>query len=204
MFSQYGEEKVLYNFFGSKKNGLVVDIGACDGITLSNSRHLIQNLSWRGILVEPHPVFFESLQTLYNDNKLVELYNVGCFDENTQVDFYIFADGIDSCGSTISLNFKHRMIDLYGDKFQEFPIKIQTITLRELLLNRGKVDFLSIDCEGVDMQVLKSNNWLTNRPSLICVEHSMDKKELYEFMNEIKYSYYDQTDGNTFFEDSDK
>ena len=47
MYSQYNEEELITNFFNSKENGYVVDIGAVDGIVNSNSRYLISNLKFQ-------------------------------------------------------------------------------------------------------------------------------------------------------------
>lgn len=199
MYSQYGEERVLRKFFGERKNGLVVDIGAMDGVTFSNSRDLIINYKWRGLLVEPHLPYFNKLESLYVDNKNVVCKNVCCFNENKVVDFYVFSDGNDSCISTISEEFKDRASKIHGDKYHE-PIKINAYKLSDLLVGFEDVDFLSIDCEGVDLEVLKSNNWNKIRPPLICIEHSMSLSSLDKLMSTIGYKFYDKTGGNSFYE----
>ncbi|MBG88411.1 MAG: hypothetical protein CMO80_16130 [Verrucomicrobiales bacterium] len=198
-YSQYGEEEILLNFFEQKQGGVIVDVGACDGLTYSNSRFLIHHLAWRGLLVEPHPEFFSNLERLYENDDNVSIRNVACFDEETTVDFHIFSEGIDSCASTISEEFKQKMIGAYGDKFKKEPIKVQAVTLKSLLSEYDHVDFLSVDCEGVDMKVLRSNDWSKNRPSLVCVEHSMDEDELKDFIQSIGYVEYAKNAGNTFF-----
>jgi FkbM family methyltransferase len=198
MYSQYGEERILYNFFKNKINGFLVDVGAMDGITYSNSRFLIEKFNWNGILVEPHPEYVQKLKLLYlgNDNIIIKPY--ACLDKETTIDFYQYSDGVDACVSTISEDFKNRVIIAHGDKFKKNILKVETKTLKSIIEN-NKVDFLSIDCEGVDMEVLNSNDWNVSRPSLICVEHSMELDILYDFMNSINYREYDKTLGNTFF-----
>jgi FkbM family methyltransferase len=196
-YSQHGEEKILSQFFGDKNNGFLVDIGAMDGVTYSNSRYLIEHKSWSGILVEPHPLYYKNLSDLYKDNDKISILNVGCFNVEKEVDFYIYSTGIDSSVSTMSDVFKKRVIDHHGDKFRE-TITVKTQTLNNIISN-NVVDFLSIDAEGVDMEVLESNNWTKNRPRLVCVEHSMDINVLLNFMMHIEYSVYSKTDGNTFF-----
>ena len=201
MFSQYGEEEVLLHFFGKKEGGILVDVGASDGVKYSNSRYLITHLGWKALLVEPHPVSFSSLEEIYKHNENIILKNLACFDSETTVDFYMYDQGDNACLSTISKSFKQRVINAYGDKFAE-PIKVESVTLETLLSNYEHVDFLSVDCEGADMQVLKSNNWEKHRPSLICIEHSMDESVLQKFAKDIKYTQYARTSGNTFFKDS--
>jgi FkbM family methyltransferase len=197
-YSQYGEERILSQFFGDKQHGFLVDIGAMDGITYSNSRYLIEDKSWSGILVEPHPEYFQNLQRIYQNNNNVRLLNYGCFNVETELDFYPYSTGIDGSVSTISQDFKERVTRIHGDKYQK-TIKINTMTLNNIIKDCESVDFLSIDVEGVDMEVLSSNDWTKNRPSLVCVEHSMDINILNEFMDNINYVKYAETGGNTFF-----
>ena len=71
-----------------------------------------------------------------------------------------------------------------------------------ILKDSQQIDFISIDCEGVDMDVLKSNDWDKIRPKLVCIEHSMDKRVLLDFMSEQGYRKTHTTIGNTFFEDT--
>ena len=55
--------------------------------------------------------------------------------------------------------------------------KIQIYPLREITekyIGRKKVDFFTLDVEGIDMEVLRSNNWNEFRPKVICVENSFE------------------------------
>ncbi|NIW53659.1 MAG: hypothetical protein GWN17_15895, partial [Candidatus Korarchaeota archaeon] len=79
MFSQGEEENVVLDYFGKYK-GHLVDIGANDGETFSNSRQLILN-GWSADLYEPGPAF-EKLEKLYKGNELVELHNVAIGSES--------------------------------------------------------------------------------------------------------------------------
>lgn len=197
MYSQYGEEVILNRFFNNKKYGFLVDVGAMDGITGSNSRLLIEKYGWSAILVEPLPQYVEQLNLLYGNNDKVTIQPCACLDKELLVDFYQYSEGEASCVSTLSEDFKNRVVLAHGDKFKK-AIKIKTVTLNNIIDN-NKIDFLSVDCEGVDMEVLSSNDWNKNRPSLICVEHSMDQEILQNFMNNIGYKKYARTSGNTFF-----
>lgn len=77
---------------------------------------------------------------------------------------------------------------------------VETDTLEAILRSQPEVvDFLSIDCEGVDMDVLRSNDWRTYRPTLVCIEHSMPQSELHEYMTSQGYWLLTRTTGNTFY-----
>jgi len=207
MNSQYNEEQIIINFFQRKKDGFLVDIGAVDGVINSNSRFLIQHLEWSGLLVEPNPETFKKLSNLYIDlNDKIKLENVAIFNEEKQnVDFHIYGDDvIDSQGSTISDEFRQRVIIQTGDKYTK-TIKTQTITLKTLFASnniKDEFDFLSVDCEGTDYEVLVSNDWDVYRPKLLCFEASINVDKVEDLLRDNDYVIHDRTVGNIFYKDN--
>lgn len=202
-YSQYGEEEILNSFFDKTRDGFVVEVGAADGLLNSNSRYLIESLGWRGILVEPHPTYFNLLEQLYSDNNKVKLINSAAHSIKGEMSFFLYGHDHRAQVSTLSEDFKKRVCDVHGDKYLEEAITVSVLTLEDILPSED-INFLSIDCEGVDMEVLKSNNWETKRPQLICVEHSMPKVELDSYMKEINYELLSRTQGNSFYHRSKK
>jgi|DEB0MinimDraft_3_1074331.scaffolds.fasta_scaffold14739_1 FkbM family methyltransferase len=200
-YAQYGEESIILDFFGQDSKGTVVDVGAADGIRYSNSRYLIE-LGWFGVLVEPHPTYFDKINELYKDTDSVTTINAAVYSEEGEMPFYVYGRDEHAQVSTLSKEFKERVVKVHGNKFEEHPTMVRVIKLSTVLQDAGKVDFLSIDCEGVDMEVIKSNDWDLYRPTLVCVEHSMPKSELHEFMNSVNYTFLTETQGNTFFKDN--
>jgi len=200
-YAQYGEESIILDFFGQDSTGTVVDVGAADGIRYSNSRYLIE-LGWSGVLVEPHPTYFDKINELYKDIDSVTTINAAVYSEEGEMPFYVYGRDEHAQVSTLSKEFKERVVNVHGDKFEENPTMVNVIRLSTVLQEAGKVDFLSVDCEGVDMEVIKSNDWDLYRPTLVCVEHSMPKSELHEFMNSVNYTFLRETQGNTFFKDN--
>ena len=202
-YAQYGEEEIFKAFFNNKENGFIVDIGAADGETNSNSRFLIEDLNWSGILVEPVPLFFENLKQLYSNNERIDLINKAIFSsERDSVDFFQYSGGEvqENQVSTMIPEFKNRVTAMYGEKYS--TIRISTTTL-EKIFTEYKVcenfDLLSVDCEGADIIALQSNNWEKFRPKLVCVEHSMPKDELDSYMSSINYIQHNRNAGNTFY-----
>lgn len=201
MYSQYNDEKIICKFFDNKKNGYCVDIGAADGIINSNTRFLIEKNEWSGTLIEPHPVFFHNLNELYKTNLNIKTLNLAIFDKNSEMDFYTSGNGYEAQVSTLDIEFKEKIIKLYGYTYG--ICRVKTLTLQSLLDDiKEEIDFLSIDAEGVDLQILKSHDWIIKRPSLICVEHSIDISILNSFMESINYKKYDNNCGNTFYKNN--
>tara|TARA_R100000963_G_C4613365_1_gene83050 strand:+ start:223 stop:831 length:609 start_codon:yes stop_codon:yes gene_type:complete len=198
-YSQYGEEYVIDSFFNKKKNGFCVDIGAADGIRYSNSRYLIEELNWSGVLVEPHPTFFDNLKELYKNTDTISLLNIAIHTKTGKLPFYVYGRDKHAQVSTLSESFKERVIIAHGDKYEDEAIIVNVETLENILKDSPFVDFLSVDCEGVDMEVMKSNDWNVYRPTLVCVELSMPEEEVVEFMSSVDYKLYQKTAGNIFF-----
>jgi hypothetical protein len=61
-YSQIRQDRYIDFFFSKKRNGVFVDIGANDGVTLSNTYFLEKERHWTGICIEPIPSSFEKLK----------------------------------------------------------------------------------------------------------------------------------------------
>lgn len=180
---QYNEREILARLFPGPFPGYVVEIGAADGIDNSNSFELIDN-GWSALLVEPNPGFFMDLLYLYTNQHNVKLSHYAISDKDCRKML-----GLDQqCSSLV-----HK---------KPFEMQVQCVTLTNLLklydVPTG-FEFLSIDCEGEDMAVLRSLDWIVYKPRAVCVEHSMAREDLTSFMASVNYKEFDRNLGNTFF-----
>ena len=77
--------------------------------------------------------------------------------------------------------------------------------LEKYLERHHRIDFLSIDVEGLDLQVLKSNDWLKFRPKVVLVEilntsiHSIHSDPIYEFLIDKSYHFFSKAVNTSFF-----
>ena len=205
-YSQGKEERIIRRFFNDMSKGTVVDVGAADGEINSNSRFLIERLGWQGVLVEPNPEFYQKLSLLYGKNENITIMNNAVYNESGTIPFYMYGEGDTMQASTLSNKFKKRVEEKHGDKYRT-PIDVSCIGL-DVVLSKAKfnwqrpqnnIDFLTIDCEGVDMEVLESNNWNKHRANLVCIEKSMEKKVLNKYMAKQKYSFITESNENMFY-----
>ena len=202
---QYNEETIVQAYLkrAKKHTGLVVEVGAADGITGSNSRFLIQQ-GWSAVLIEPNPTNYDKLQKLYDGNLSVQLHNKACFSEaRGKIPFY--CDTYDGHGqiSTMDQVFRDKWDKVYNAKYVE--VMIDCVTLADILQQSRcqDIDFLSVDCEGVDLEVLKGMDWKAHAVGLVCVEFQEDKQcEVDDFMKSVGYSRTSRTVGNIFYERS--
>lgn len=170
---QYGEDRILNFVFKGKRNGLVVDVGAANGVDGSNSWMLIHRYEWRGILIEPEPAQYADLKMMYQENLRVECVNVAIDKEAGVKDFYC-------CGqlSTLREEYITHAKALHNAEYTQ--TKVETVTLTALLTNyflseknkRDAIDFMSIDAEGMNYDVWLTLDLNIFLPKLVCIEGS--------------------------------
>ena len=188
--SQYGEDEVIHKFFQGQHLGFLVDVGAADGIDNSNSFFLIQE-GWSGILIEPDPEQFKELQAAYIDSKVVTCLQVACGKYQSVQTLY--------CGrqvSTLDTTWRDRCIDAHKINYKEVKTIVKPLRhiLDELSVKKT-FDFLSIDVEGLDAEVLESLDLNKYQPRLICIE----AKHCDEYVANWGYKRYAETRGNVFY-----
>jgi FkbM family methyltransferase len=164
-YSQNDEQQYIVNYFGTKPHHLL-DIGANDGQTFSNSRYLIEHLHWSGLLIEPSPTAFKKLNALYKDNDLVECLNVAIANEKGRIDFYDMGEHIGN-GDTSLLSTAVQSETNRWACTQFAKCKVKAITYEQIV---DTYDFITIDCEGLDLDVLRQID--LKHTSLVCVEHN--------------------------------
>jgi FkbM family methyltransferase len=171
MYSQNEEEKVILNYFGETK-GTFLDVGANDGVTLSNTRALAEK-GWCGVLVEPSPRAFSRLKANYS-----VMEKKGC------IYMYPFALGetkgsvmLDESGPLISKTDVALVSTIVESEKKRFErtvtyekTSVECFTYRTFLnrLSIKKFDFISIDAEGCDEVILKQID--VSETKCICIE----------------------------------
>ena len=168
-YSQASEDTTLVHLFLGKKDGVYVDIGAYDPNRFSNTKYLYQFLNWRGINVDANPFVIEKFKK--ERERDINL-NIGVGLVEEERDFYIFDEYSDG--------FEHPMNSFNGDKFDEEPREKKKISIKKMstlldehlskLVANVEIDILSVDVEGLDLEVLKSNDWDKYRPKALVVE----------------------------------
>lgn len=163
-YSQTGEDLILDFYLSDIKNGCYVDVGANDPVYMSNS-YLFYRKGWSGICIEPDVNRCRMIQRVRRRDRVV---NAAVGLKKEDLNFYVFEpDTI----STLSVQEAERYQAL-GHKLVKqvlVPVKPLSSILEEFLMDR-KIDVLSTDTEGFDLDVLKSNDWTKYRPKFIVVE----------------------------------
>jgi FkbM family methyltransferase len=199
-YSQYNEDIIINLVFSNKsKKGFYVDVGANDPVLLNNTRRLYEN-GWTGINIEPNYNLFNKLQV--NRKKDINL-NIGVGCNEKEITFYECS--IDTISSfdkkTIDENIKKYGGEILSEK------KIPVVTLSKIFEKYtagNSIDFLSIDVEGLDVEVLQSNNWKLYRPSLIMIEYGDDWLAIDGFLKQNSYTLVYRNYVNALFFDNEQ
>jgi FkbM family methyltransferase len=196
-YSQYFEQEFLISYFNNKKTGVLVDIGAADGINNSNSRYLIEN-GWEGVLVEPNKKNYNKLLELYSDNEKIIIENCGCSDKNIKgAKFFIDKNDEFEQISTFSEEQYISCKNYYQCDFVEDEVDL--IKTSELFNkhNLKYIDFISIDAEGYDSLIIDGIDFNEAVIDLLCVEGISDK--CHDDLINKGYSLVYATIGNKFY-----
>lgn len=179
-YSQNNEEDIILEYFGNQI-GTLLEIGANDGQTLSNSRALILK-GWKADLVEPAPAPFEKLKELYQDNHDVNLIDAAICDYTGLMTLHVSGEhlgkGDSGLLSTLSIADKQK----WEATTSWHSIDVQTYSWASFWYHRGfqRYDFISIDAEGYDLKILQQMDLLEIGCSCICVEWNGNDFELYD------------------------
>ena len=155
MYSQNNEEQIILNYFGESK-GHLLDLGANDGKTFSNSLKLIEN-GWSADLVEASPKTFDKLNLLHSERKDVKCHKIAVSNVNGTVKFHdsgtLLGGSDESLVSTLNPSEKLR----WKGTVDYNEIVVESVTFNNLLnlTKKPTFDFITIDIEGVDWIVLK-------------------------------------------------
>ena len=166
-YSQIGQDIAVITYYKMKKNGFFVEIGASDGVNFSNTYLLEKKYNWKGICVEPIP---KNYKLLCKNRPNSICSDKAIYSSNTNVLFDI-ADDYDLL-SGISNNIDRHKKAVDKNKTQ---ITVNTITLNNLLDNCNApefIDYLSLDTEGSELEILKSVDFNKYKFGLIDVEHN--------------------------------
>ena len=175
----YQDIFVLYTL-NWKRNGFFVEFGSTNGFDLSNSYLLEKDFGWKGILCEPVSVWKEDL--IKNRHSILDFRCVW----KTSGEFLDLIVPSEPEFSKISIlknqkNLKVKQLE-----------KVETISLIDLLKTHNaprNIDYLSIDTEGSEYEILKAFDFSKYRISIITSEHnfSNEREKIFKLLNKNGY-----------------
>lgn len=179
--SQLGQDYLASVLFGS--SGFFVEFGATNGIELSNS-FALEKMGWKGILAEPSKKWHDQLRV----NRPNASISFDCVwsHSNENLEFSDASAGVLSTLNQFSKSDHHnrQIVDEYT---------VNTISLQDLLDERNAprfVEFLSIDTEGSELEILSAFNWEERSFGLIAVEHNYteNREKIFKLLSSKGYT----------------
>ena len=194
--SQSGQDKIIKNsFFRSKKNGYFVEIGAFDGVLGSNCIHFEKSMNWEGIAIEPSKTQFEKL----SKNRNCKVLNAAISSTEKDVEFIEVIEGLTQMSGIDDDNYSAKLIIENNKKNKFNKNKMKTSTFEKSILTK-EIDYLSIDIEGAELDVLKSINFQEYIIKVISVENNNPEKiNFNSFLKENNFSFFDRVGQDEIF-----
>jgi len=179
-YAQYGEDVVLNRIFGQQSTGFYVDVGANDPLVDSVTQHFYVK-GWSGINIEPLAGPFERLtQARPRDINL----NVAVSDRQGLLLFHELPvkAGLSTFNPELAAHYRSQ-----GELMVEK--RIPTIPLREICEThvRQPIDFMKIDAEGHEYEVVLGMDWIRWRPRVLVIEAGWHPERWESMLLEASY-----------------
>lgn len=192
-YSQFKQDQFVFeNYFNEKKEaGVFVDIGAHDGIQISNSYFFEKDLNWKGICIEARPDIFQALKK----NRSCICLNACVSDRSGEADFLLIKGPIQMWSGLLE-KYDERHIKRIEEKMAiqggtSEVIKVQCTPLIEILEkhNLYHIDYLSMDIEGGELEILKTIDYDKFDITVIDVENNHRDPEFRKFLESKGYTF---------------
>jgi FkbM family methyltransferase len=181
-YSQFNEDLIIDLLFESKRNGFYLDVGANDPSSCNNTKRFYDK-GWSGINIEPGKDAFEKLCACRpRDINL----NIGVGFTTGTLTFYQVDENpqLSSFDKNIATTTAAKL------EFTVEEIQIAVFRLVDVFEHHVKdkqVDFMSLDAEGLDLEVLQSNDWDRFRPTFVIVEIDKGYRDIVGYMKYCNY-----------------
>lgn len=167
--SQLGQD--LWVLFGSsfKRDGTFIEIGGADGKYLSNTYLLEKEFGWKGVIVEPARVWHQDLKK----NRECLIDTRCCTSESgVEIDF------LETPSAMLSTIERYRDSDTHAHERKKGSLyKVKSVSLNDLFeqyFPNGQVDYISIDTEGNEEEILKNLDFTRFSFKFASIENAFD------------------------------
>jgi FkbM family methyltransferase len=200
--SQIGQDKVLdEQIFNGKRNGIFVEVGALDGYGASNTYFFEKERNWSGLLIEPNPIEFSKITNHPRNLSVTE--NCAISQTEGEVNFLSIGGPCNVLSGIMEFyNPQHlQRIEHELNMYKDYPVGHELYSTKEIIKIRSHrletlfdkygykdIDFISIDVEGAELEVIKSINFDKVNIKCFMLENNYGLEEETAFLTEKGYT----------------
>jgi|SRR5581483_1932419 FkbM family methyltransferase len=187
-YSQFGEDLLLWKYFGGRKQGFFLEAGA-NHPTLCSQTWLFEQNGWTGILVEPLTANCEVLRRERPRSRVFQLA-LGSPEQCGRARFSVAA-GSDALSGLV----------LQDGVSRERTEEVEIRTLDQVLTEAGnpKLDFVSLDVEGAELEVLNGFDLPRHRPAVLLIEDHLQRLSVHRWIVGRGYRLVKRTGCNNWY-----
>ena len=196
-YGQHHEDVFIKTIFPNTNNGVCIEVGASDGISGSNTKHF-EDIGWKSLCIEPISSNFEKCKTIRKD-----CYQCCISDKDKEdTEFTIFHLN-ENLSAISSLEPDHRLIESHSHLITDttkIKVKVRSLnSLLEELQFPKNIDFISIDTENTELDVLKGIDLNVYNVTLLVVENNYDEPFCEDYLSQYGYKKIKRIAVNDFY-----
>lgn len=197
---------IIVNLFDHKKDLFFIDVGAHNGINSSNSLVLEEGYNWKGMCFEPNRLLYNKLIK----SRKCECHNLGISSFDKEM-MFVEIDGLcDALSGFIDFFTQEHKLrierELKGNEHQLKKVIVKSKPLQTILNDKNifHVDYLSIDAECADFEVIKSVDFSKTHISVLSHESQSGKddekdKEIKKYLDAHNFTFFLKCQGDNIF-----
>ena len=187
-FSQFGEDVLLWEFFHQRTEGFFVEVGANHPTKFSQTWFLEQR-GWRGLLVEPLAAKCELLRQHRPGSRVFQVA-AGTPSQRGRARFTVAAGDDMLSGLQVQLGVT-----------PDLAVEVDVRTLDDLIAEAGnpRLDLVSIDVEGTELDVLRGFDLARHQPALVLIEDHLQRLDVHRHMVRHRYRLVKRTGCNNWY-----
>jgi FkbM family methyltransferase len=185
-YGQYELDKIIHEeYFKNRYNGVFVDVGANDGVSINSTLFFERYMKWKGLCIEPNPDSFEFLNRNRDSCLQIAVSDKEGIAEFTSIKGYSNSlSGLTEDYHPLHVSRIHQELQMYGGNKKAIPVQTKPLNTIFAENNITEVNLLKIDTEGSELKILSTLNFNNVKVELVVIENNYDSEEYRTFMKE--------------------
>lgn len=197
-YGQFGEDQYMSNFFDNDYKGVCIDVGAYDGVNSSNS-YYFEKIGWYSLCIEPIPESFIKCNS-------VRKHTINCCVSNydkDNVEFSIVRLEGNNVSAISSLTIDERLIETHKhliNNIEKISVKVKCLNTIFQEENIPKnIDFISIDTENTEIDVLKGIDFNIYNVNFLIIENNFNENIIQDYLKTKNFKKFNRIAVNDFY-----